>query len=67
MGRLDYDTRTLILSNDGELTYKITHPKHNIKPIEPNPRKGEKDDIAEKGIAIEDCYCPCKNGSSKIL
>lgn len=31
VGRLDYDTSgLLILTNDGELTYKLTHPKHNI-------------------------------------
>lgn len=31
IGRLDYDTEgLLILTNDGELTYKITHPSHNI-------------------------------------
>lgn len=31
VGRLDYDTSGLILlTNDGELTNKLTHPKHNI-------------------------------------
>lgn len=31
VGRLDYDTKGLIfLTNDGEFTYKLTHPKHNI-------------------------------------
>ena len=31
VGRLDYDTSGLIiLTNDGELTYKLTHPKHNV-------------------------------------
>lgn len=31
IGRLDYDTEGLILlTNDGDLTYKLTHPKHNI-------------------------------------
>ncbi|MCL2611086.1 MAG: rRNA pseudouridine synthase [Defluviitaleaceae bacterium] len=31
VGRLDYDSSGLILlTNDGELTYKITHPKNNI-------------------------------------
>lgn len=31
VGRLDYDTSGLIiLTNDGELTYRLTHPKHNI-------------------------------------
>ncbi len=31
VGRLDCDTEgVLILSNDGDFTYKVTHPKHNI-------------------------------------
>lgn len=34
VGRLDYDTSgMLILTNDGDLTYKMTHPKHDIKKI----------------------------------
>lgn len=32
VGRLDYDTSgLLLLTNDGALTYKLTHPKHNIE------------------------------------
>ncbi len=31
VGRLDYDTEgLLLLTNDGDLTYKITHPKHDV-------------------------------------
>ena len=31
VGRLDYETEgLLLLTNDGEFTYKVTHPKHNI-------------------------------------
>lgn len=31
IGRLDYETSgLLILTNDGDLTYKLTHPKHEI-------------------------------------
>lgn len=31
VGRLDYDTSgLLLLTNDGDLTYKLTHPKHDI-------------------------------------
>ncbi len=34
VGRLDYNTKgLLILTNDGDLTYKLTHPKHNIKKV----------------------------------
>ncbi len=32
VGRLDYDTSgLLLLTNDGELTYRLTHPKHHIE------------------------------------
>lgn len=32
VGRLDYDTEGLLLmTNDGDLTYRITHPKHDVK------------------------------------
>ena len=31
IGRLDYETSgILILTNDGDLTYKLTHPKHEV-------------------------------------
>lgn len=31
VGRLDYDTEgLLIMTNDGDITYKLTHPKHVI-------------------------------------
>ncbi len=34
VGRLDYDTSgLLLLTNDGDLTYKLTHPKHEIKKV----------------------------------
>lgn len=34
IGRLDYNTTgLLLLTNDGELTYKLTHPKHSIKKV----------------------------------
>ncbi len=59
VGRLDYDTSGLILlTNDGELTYKLTHPKHefiktyiaNIEGI-PNEKTIHK---LETGIQIEE-------------
>jgi 23S rRNA pseudouridine2605 synthase len=32
VGRLDYETEgLLLLTNDGDFTYKVTHPKHNIE------------------------------------
>lgn len=34
VGRLDYNTEgLLIMTNDGDLIYKITHPKHNIDKV----------------------------------
>ncbi len=34
VGRLDYDTSGLILlTNDGDLTFKLTHPKHNVEKV----------------------------------
>lgn len=34
VGRLDMDTRGLLLvTNDGDLTYKITHPKHELDKV----------------------------------
>lgn len=34
VGRLDYETSgLLILTNDGELTFKLTHPKHEVKKV----------------------------------
>lgn len=59
MGRLDYDTEgLLIMTNDGELTYRITHPKYNIDKTYRALVHGEvsKDDIKafQKGITIAD-------------
>jgi len=32
VGRLDYDTSgLLIMTNDGDLTYRLTHPKHDVE------------------------------------
>ncbi|TYQ15747.1 UNVERIFIED_CONTAM: 23S rRNA pseudouridine2605 synthase [Acetivibrio alkalicellulosi] len=59
VGRLDYDTSgLLILTNDGSLTYRLTHPKHEIKKvylatIEGLPTKEEIEKF-EKGLKIED-------------
>ncbi|KGG81387.1 pseudouridine synthase [Caloranaerobacter azorensis H53214] len=34
VGRLDYDTSGLIfLTNDGDLTYRLTHPKHEVEKV----------------------------------
>lgn len=59
VGRLDYDTSGLILlTNDGDFTYKLTHPKHEIKKVYEAlitgvPQKHEMK-MFEKGLEIED-------------
>lgn len=58
VGRLDYDTSgLLILTNDGNLTYKLTHPKHNIPKtyiatVEGKPTK-EEINAFENGLLID--------------
>lgn len=66
IGRLDYmSSGLLLLTNDGDLTYKLTHPKHNIdkKYIATIEPKVTKDKIAmlEKGADLG-VYktAPCK-------
>ncbi len=59
VGRLDYDTEGLIiLTNDGELTYRITHPKHNIDKTYTALVKGRvtSEDVVKfrQGLLIED-------------
>ncbi|MFZ5353521.1 MAG: pseudouridine synthase [Bacillota bacterium] len=58
VGRLDYDTEgLLLLTNDGELTYRITHPKHNIDKTYTALVRGtvtQKDiEIFSRGIRID--------------
>ena len=59
VGRLDYDTSgLLILTNDGSLTYRLTHPKFKIKKVYMAVIKGipnrEKIKKFENGLEIED-------------
>lgn len=58
VGRLDYNTSgLLILTNDGELTYALTHPKHDVNKTYHAKVKGKVSDIAieklKKGIFID--------------
>lgn len=58
VGRLDmYTSGALILSNDGDFIYKVTHPKHEISKTYTVTVKGivTKEDIEklEKGVVIE--------------
>ncbi len=58
VGRLDYDTSgIIILTNDGDLTYKLTHPKYHIEKtylvkIKGCLTKSDKEQL-EKGIVID--------------
>jgi 23S rRNA pseudouridine2605 synthase len=59
VGRLDYDTSGLILlTNDGDFTYKMTHPKHEIDKVYEALISGipTQDEIRrfEAGLKIED-------------
>lgn len=59
VGRLDFDTEgLLILTNDGDLTFKITHPSHNVTKTYTALVDGrvqeEAIELFEKGVVIED-------------
>lgn len=61
VGRLDCDTSgLLLLSNDGDFTYRLTHPRHEIKKVYEADLMGvpSKDDIQrfEQGLWIEDYF-----------
>ncbi|NPV26288.1 MAG: rRNA pseudouridine synthase [Firmicutes bacterium] len=59
VGRLDYDTEgLLLLTNDGELTYALTHPKHEVSKTYlakvlgvPSPAKLR---TLQRGVQLED-------------
>lgn len=59
IGRLDYETSgLLLLTNDGDLTYKLTHPKHEVDKtyvatLKGIPTASEMTNF-EKGLYIED-------------
>jgi len=59
VGRLDmYTSGALLLSNDGDFVYKITHPKHEINKTYTVTVKGivtqEEIEQLEKGVEIEE-------------
>ena len=74
VGRLDLDTRgLLVLTDDGELTYRLTHPKHKIEKeyivrIDGIPTSEEIDRL-QKGVPVEEGYttqpCSIKLASDK--
>lgn len=58
VGRLDYDSEgLLILTNDGELAAKLTHPRHEVEKVYEARVKGIPDehtlDRLAKGVTIE--------------
>jgi len=59
VGRLDYDTSgLLILTNDGDLTYALTHPKHEVNKVyqarvKGHPAKNTLDKLRQ-GILLDD-------------
>ena len=59
VGRLDmYTSGALILTNDGDFVYKVTHPKHEIEKTYTVTVKGivqqNEVDMLRKGVQIED-------------
>lgn len=59
VGRLDYDTSgLLILTNDGDMAYKLTHPSHEVEKVYAAKIKGiptiEELDRFKRGLSIED-------------
>lgn len=66
IGRLDYDSEgLLLLTNDGELTNKLTHPKHNISKtylvginsnILPQELEKLKSGVVIDGYKLNECY-----------
>lgn len=71
VGRLDmYTSGALILTNDGDFTYKVTHPKHEINKTYVATVKGitnlEAIEPLKKGILIDNEYVT-KPAKIKIL
>ena len=61
VGRLDYDTEGLLLmTNDGDFAYKITHPKHNVEKTYLAVLKGgfteTKMNKLRRGVALSDGF-----------
>jgi 23S rRNA pseudouridine2605 synthase len=59
VGRLDYDAEgLLLLTNDGALTYRLTHPRHGVPRVYRVLVEGRADDAAlaalRRGVVLED-------------
>ncbi len=71
VGRLDmYTSGAIILTNDGDFVYKVTHPKHEIEKTYNATVKGvvTKEDIEnlQKGVVIDENYIT-KEANARIL
>ena len=71
VGRLDmYTSGALILTDDGDFIYKVTHPKHEINKVYNVTVKGNisKEDIEklQKGVMIDNSYIT-RPAKTKIL
>ena len=61
IGRLDYQTTgLLLLTNDGDLTNQLTHPRHHVaktyEALLQGEVRGEEIRQLEKGVVLEDGY-----------
>ena len=61
VGRLDYQTTgLLLLTNDGDLAYQLTHPAHHVKKVYEATLKGKitakEVEQLESGIVLDDGY-----------
>lgn len=70
-GRLDmYTSGALILTNDGDFIYKITHPKHEISKTYTVTLKGiitnEEVQNLREGVVIDDDGTPYKTKEAKV-
>ena len=59
VGRLDFDAEgLLLLTNDGDLTYRLTHPRHGVRRIYHVLVQGQLDpsvlDTLQRGVVLED-------------
>lgn len=71
VGRLDmYTSGALLLSNDGDFVYQISHPKHEVEKVYVATVKGkvteEEKSQLENGVTLEDGY-QTKPAKVKIL
>jgi len=70
IGRLDFNTKGLLmLTNDGDLSYKLTHPKHNINKTYVAKVKGriDNDSIEKLEIGVDIGGYITEKAEAKIL